>query len=195
MSYGQLGQSRLFRDYSPSDTQAFRTIDLGGASERRQRLQCDGSLRQTVLVAEENQPLNSEDDDEGPRTRTGDVTGTFVVGNANGINDDGVIFHVTDSSMNVTYSDGASIIESADEALKRGAEPEIVNEVLAGGAVAASFTALTGIAKAKMEATTQRRKNDQDTETERLRIESNERIEDLRAMRPQAQSADAEPDA
>ncbi|MGP3769781.1 hypothetical protein ACTWJ8_03020 [Streptomyces sp. SDT5-1] len=72
-------------------------------------------------------------------------------------------------------------VESAEDALKRQAEPELMNEILAGGAVAASFTAAAGIAKAKIEATTQRRKNELDAETERLRIESEERIARLQA--------------
>ncbi|MFE5197939.1 hypothetical protein ACFQ93_30080 [Streptomyces sp. NPDC056601] len=75
-----------------------------------------------------------------------------------------------------------SPIETPDETLKRAAEPEIVNEILAGGAVAASFTAAASVAKAKMEATTQRRKHDLDAETERLRIESTERIAGFQAM-------------
>lgn len=70
-------------------------------------------------------------------------------------------------------------VESADQALVRGAEAEIVNEILAGGAVAASFTAAASVAKAKIEATTERRKNDLDAETERLRITSQERIAHL----------------
>ncbi|MFJ8827678.1 hypothetical protein ACIREE_38805 [Streptomyces sp. NPDC102467] len=78
-------------------------------------------------------------------------------------------------------------VESANEALKRSAEPEIVNEILAGGAVAASFTAAASVAKAKIEATTQRRKNDLDAETERLRIASEERVAGIQAMRAQAE--------
>lgn len=67
-------------------------------------------------------------------------------------------------------------VESALQALQRQAEPELLNELLAGGAVAASFTAGAAVAKAKIEATTQRRKIDRDNETERLRIASEERI-------------------
>jgi hypothetical protein len=86
-------------------------------------------------------------------------------------------------------------IESADEALKRAAEPEIVNEILAGGAVAASFTAAAGVAKAKIEATTQRRKNDLDAETERLRIAAEERIAGFQAVSGQASEIEsADPD-
>ncbi|WP_328952516.1 hypothetical protein OG778_36365 (plasmid) [Streptomyces sp. NBC_00184] len=77
------------------------------------------------------------------------------------------------------YDDDA--IESADDALKRQSQGEIINEVLAGGAVAASFTAAASVAKAKIEATTQRERNKQDTETERLRIASQERIAGLQA--------------
>ncbi|MFE4720096.1 hypothetical protein ACFRLW_27470 [Streptomyces sp. NPDC056728] len=78
-------------------------------------------------------------------------------------------------------------IESANEALKRAAEPEIVNEILAGGAVAASFTAGASVAKAKLEATTQRRKNELDAETERLRIASDERIAGMQTVRAQVE--------
>ncbi|MCX4722829.1 hypothetical protein OG760_30250 [Streptomyces sp. NBC_00963] len=89
-------------------------------------------------------------------------------------------------------------IESADEALKRQAEPELINEILAGGAVAASFTAAAGVAKAKIEATTQRRKNDLDADTQRLKIASDERIAMLqpRFQEPvfQTTAEDAEPD-
>ncbi|MGP3775459.1 hypothetical protein ACTWJ8_32030 [Streptomyces sp. SDT5-1] len=85
-------------------------------------------------------------------------------------------------------------VEHAGEALQRQAVPELLNEILAGGAVAASFTAAAGIAKAKLEATTQRQKNTLDAETERLRIESNERIASFQGMRAQIQSEDAEPD-
>ncbi|WP_372350921.1 hypothetical protein [Streptomyces sp. KL116D] len=88
-----------------------------------------------------------------------------------------------------------SPVESADETLKRGAEPEIANEILAGGAVAASFTAAASIAKAKIEATTQRRKNHLDAETERMRIAADERIAGLQAMRAQAEPEGPEPDA
>ncbi|MGD6747208.1 hypothetical protein ACOKM3_35875 [Streptomyces sp. BH106] len=86
-------------------------------------------------------------------------------------------------------------IESADEALKRAAEPEIVNEILAGGAVAASFTAAATVAKAKIEATTQRRKNDLDAETERLRIAAEERIAGFQSVSGQASEiGSADPD-
>ncbi|WP_330242433.1 hypothetical protein [Streptomyces sp. NBC_00525] len=90
-------------------------------------------------------------------------------------------------------------IESADEALRRQSRAEIVNEILAGGAVAASFTAGAAVLKAKLEATTQREKNRMDTETERLRIASDERIAGLQARSGRqplpAADADAEDDA
>lgn len=88
-----------------------------------------------------------------------------------------------------------SPIESADEALKRQVEPELLNEILAGGAVAASFTAAASVAKAKIEATTQRQKNDLDAETERLKIASNERIAGFQATTAQAETEDTEPDS
>lgn len=83
-------------------------------------------------------------------------------------------------------------IESADDALKRQSQGEIINEVLASGAIAASFTAVAGVAKAKIEATTQREKNKQETETERLRIASQERIAGLQAASGQFPAADAD---
>ncbi|MFJ9180659.1 hypothetical protein [Streptomyces sp. NPDC102360] len=91
-------------------------------------------------------------------------------------------------------TEGWRSIESADAALKRAAEPEIVNEILAGGAVAASFTAAASVAKAKLEATTQRRKNDLDAETERLRIASEERIAGFQAMSGQVEPEAPSPD-
>ncbi|WP_405896215.1 hypothetical protein OG242_00490 [Streptomyces sp. NBC_00727] len=88
-------------------------------------------------------------------------------------------------------------IESAGDALRRQSQAEIVNEILAGGAVAASFTAGAAVFKAKLEATTQREKNRMDTEIERLRIASNERIAGLQARRqlPAADVNDNEPGA
>ncbi|WP_405686110.1 hypothetical protein OG204_18830 [Streptomyces sp. NBC_01387] len=83
-----------------------------------------------------------------------------------------------------------SPIESAEEALKRGAVPQILNEILASGAVASSFAAAASIAKAKIEATTQRRKNDLDAEIERLRIASEERIAGFRPMTAQGETED-----
>jgi hypothetical protein len=66
-------------------------------------------------------------------------------------------------------------IESAQTAVQRSSEPGIVDELITGGAVAASFTAAAAIAKAKVEATTERRRNALDAETKRLEIESQER--------------------
>ncbi|MEV6948778.1 hypothetical protein AB0N07_44060 [Streptomyces sp. NPDC051172] len=66
-------------------------------------------------------------------------------------------------------------IESAQAAVQRSSEPAIVDELITGGAVAASFTAAAAITKAKIEATTQRRRNALDAETRRLEIESQER--------------------
>ncbi|MEU8975998.1 hypothetical protein AB0D11_43640 [Streptomyces monashensis] len=66
-------------------------------------------------------------------------------------------------------------IESAQAAVQRSSEPGIVDELITGGAVAASFTAAAAITKAKIEATTQRRRNALDAETKRLEIESQER--------------------
>ncbi|MET7666403.1 hypothetical protein ABZS99_48440 [Streptomyces sp. NPDC005463] len=86
---------------------------------------------------------------------------------------------------------GDRSIEAADQALRRQAEPELLNEILAGGAVAASFTAAATVAKAKIEATTQRRKDDLDAETERLRIASEERIAGVQARRPKTDEPDA----
>nr|BFD88335.1 hypothetical protein StreXyl84_77360 [Streptomyces sp. Xyl84] len=87
------------------------------------------------------------------------------------------------------------LIESAGDALKRQSQGEIINEILAGGAVAASFTAGAAVVKARLEATTQREKNKLDAETERLRIASNERIAGLQAMtRQQLPAAEAEGD-
>lgn len=73
------------------------------------------------------------------------------------------------------------VVESAMAALRRGATPELINEILAGGAVAASFTAAATVAKARIEATTQRLKNEQDAETEQQRIASQERTAALQA--------------
>ncbi|MET7931544.1 hypothetical protein ABZT43_48605 [Streptomyces sp. NPDC005349] len=87
-------------------------------------------------------------------------------------------------------------IESADQALQRQAEPEITNEALASGALAASVTASVTAAatvfKAKIEATTQRRKDDLEAETQRLKIASDERVAGFQAMR--MQDEDGEPD-
>ncbi|MGW5773120.1 hypothetical protein ACWEVY_28710 [Streptomyces longwoodensis] len=49
--------------------------------------------------------------------------------------------------------------------------------LIAGGTVAAAAT----VAKAKIEATTQRLKNEQDAETARLKIESDERVAGVQA--------------
>ncbi|NED14580.1 hypothetical protein [Streptomyces sp. SID9124] len=90
-------------------------------------------------------------------------------------------------------------VESADDALRRQSQAEIVNEILAGGAVAASFTAAAAVLKAKLEATTQREKNRMDMEIERLRIASHERIAGLQARSgqplPAAEADDGEPEA
>ncbi len=91
-------------------------------------------------------------------------------------------------------------VESADDALRRQSQAEIVNEILAGGgAVAASFTAAAAVLKAKLEATTQREKNRMDMEIERLRIASHERIAGLQARSgqqlPAADVNDDEPEA
>lgn len=90
------------------------------------------------------------------------------------------------SSFKLRLRDSDSAIESADQALSRQARAEIVNEILAGGAVAASVTAAASVAKAKIEATTQRRKIDLDAETQRLKIASDERIAGFQALRAQA---------
>jgi hypothetical protein len=68
-----------------------------------------------------------------------------------------------------------SAIESADAAVKRSSEPAIFDQLVAGGAVAASFTAAASVAKAKVEATTQRRKNELDAEVRREEIAAQER--------------------
>jgi uncharacterized protein (DUF697 family) len=52
----------------------------------------------------------------------------------------------------------------------------VFSEIFAGGAVAASVTAAATVAKAKIEATTQRRRDAMDTETQRLKIASDERV-------------------
>ncbi|PWI42455.1 hypothetical protein [Streptomyces sp. ICBB 8177] len=66
-------------------------------------------------------------------------------------------------------------IESACAALERGSELDLINELVTGGAVAASFTAAASVAKARIEATTQRRKNELDAEVQREQIASQER--------------------
>ncbi|MBY8888533.1 hypothetical protein K7472_27365 [Streptomyces sp. PTM05] len=66
-------------------------------------------------------------------------------------------------------------VESASAALERGSEPGLINELITGGAVAASFTAAASVAKARIEATTQRRKNELDAEVRREQIASQER--------------------
>ncbi|MGW2590184.1 hypothetical protein ACWCXC_07910 [Streptomyces sp. NPDC001515] len=73
------------------------------------------------------------------------------------------------------------VVESAAQAVARQSETELMNEVLAGGAVAASVTAAASVVRAKLEATTQRRKDTLEAETERLRIASEERVARLRA--------------
>ncbi|MET9532754.1 MULTISPECIES: hypothetical protein [unclassified Streptomyces] len=91
--------------------------------------------------------------------------------------------------------------ESANEALERQAKPELINELLAGGTVAASFTAAASVAKAKIEATTQRRKDELGAGNERLRIESQERtatrqaVEQTKQARFQAQNQPSPPAA
>lgn len=96
-------------------------------------------------------------------------------------------------------SAGREPVESADEALMRQSQAEIVNEILAGGAVAASVTAAAAVVKARLEATTQREKNRMDMEIERLRIASQERIAGLQArggqQLPVADANDEEPEA
>ncbi|MCG7527236.1 hypothetical protein MHW47_22685 [Streptomyces sp. OfavH-34-F] len=96
-------------------------------------------------------------------------------------------------------SAGREPVESADEALRRQSQAEIVNEILAGGAVAASVTAAAAVVKARLEATTQREKNRMDMEIERLRIASQERIAGLQArggqQLPAADANDEEPEA
>ncbi|WP_426361690.1 hypothetical protein [Streptomyces sp. E-08] len=74
----------------------------------------------------------------------------------------------------------------------RQAHGEVISELLAGGAGAGLFTAFASVAKAKMEATTQREKNKQDTETERLRIAPQERIDGLQATSGQLSAADTD---
>ncbi|WP_330334556.1 hypothetical protein OHS33_35570 [Streptomyces sp. NBC_00536] len=74
-------------------------------------------------------------------------------------------------------------IESASEALQRQAEPELFNEILAGGAIAASVTAAATVAKAKIDANTQRRRDETDAETQRLKIESDERVAKFQATK------------
>lgn len=96
-------------------------------------------------------------------------------------------------------SAGREPVESADEALLRQSQAEIVNEILAGGAVAASVTAAAAVVKARLEATTQREKNRMDMEIERLRIASQERIAGLQArggqQLPAADANDEESEA
>ncbi|MFD7868753.1 hypothetical protein [Streptomyces sp. NPDC059783] len=84
----------------------------------------------------------------------------------------------------VVTTDGTGptgIVESAAQALARQSEAGLINEILAGGAVAASVTAAASVARAKLEATTQRRKDTLEAETERLRIASDERVARLQA--------------
>ncbi|MFI9187505.1 hypothetical protein ACIGXG_35455 [Streptomyces goshikiensis] len=78
--------------------------------------------------------------------------------------------------------------ESASEALQRQAEPELLNEILAGGAIAASVTAAATVAKAKIDANTQRLRDAADAEIQRLKIESDERVAKFQATKA-AQSA------
>ncbi len=79
--------------------------------------------------------------------------------------------------------------EAATASLKRQAEPELINELLASGAVAASVTGAASVVKAKIDAT-----------TERLRIESDERTKALQAreetkrVRVQARTASPPPE-
>lgn len=154
-----------------------------------------GVLGHTWSVADENEPpapakrRTSDSDTAVPpegglpdQAKTGDQP--VVIG---GLNDRHVATgnNSSSDSFRIDY-DGASLVETADEALKRQAQGEIVNEVLAGGAMAASFTAVASITKAKLEATTQRRKNDLDAETQRLKIASDERVAGLQAMKAEA---------
>ncbi|MFE5178839.1 hypothetical protein [Streptomyces sp. NPDC056634] len=81
------------------------------------------------------------------------------------------------------------VIEDADDALLRQSKPELFNEVLASGAVAASLTAAATVAKAKIEATTQRHKDELEAQTQRLKIASDERIAGFQA-RAQIDPAD-----
>jgi hypothetical protein len=67
------------------------------------------------------------------------------------------------------------VIESADAALQRSAEPAIFDQLIAGGAMAASVSAAASVAKSRFEATTQRRKNELDAEVHREEIASQER--------------------
>ncbi|MFE2157096.1 hypothetical protein ACFW9M_04695 [Streptomyces lydicus] len=89
------------------------------------------------------------------------------------------------------YRDDA-IIEAADDVLRRQSKPELFSEILASGAVAASVTAAATVAKAKIEATTQRHKDKLEAETQRLKIASDERIAALQA-RAQLDAADGAP--
>ncbi|WP_329021922.1 hypothetical protein [Streptomyces sp. NBC_01423] len=104
-----------------------------------------------------------------------------------------------DAFDRLMVSDRWDRLESAEDALRRQSQAEIVNEILAGGAVAASFTAAAAVLKAKLEATTQREKNRMDMEIERLRIASHERIAGLQARSgqqlPAADANDEEPQA
>ncbi|MGP3777050.1 hypothetical protein ACTWJ8_40080 (plasmid) [Streptomyces sp. SDT5-1] len=86
-------------------------------------------------------------------------------------------------------------VEDANSALTRQAIPDLLNEILAGGAVAASFTAAASIVKAKIEATTQRQKNELEAQTQRLKIESQERIAGLQAMTAPAEAENGEADS
>ncbi|WP_260868134.1 hypothetical protein [Streptomyces sp. SLBN-134] len=107
---------------------------------------------------------------------------------------DDVRGRLTNLRRGVRRSRGEEYVERAEEALERQSKAEIVNEILAGGAIAASVTAAASVAKAKIEATTQRRKNDLDAETERLRIASEERIAGIQAMRAQVETEGSELD-
>ncbi|MFZ3570611.1 hypothetical protein ACOKM5_27145 [Streptomyces sp. BH097] len=148
-----------------------------------ERPSADAELEAETDVGAKESGVEAE---PGPKFRIGIIDGSaFAVGSHNTV-------HVPYTEGHITNCPHTSI-ESADAALKRGAEPEIVNEILAGGAVAASFTAAASIAKAKLEATTQRQKNTLDAETERLRIESNERIAGFQGMTAQVETEGPEP--
>lgn len=81
-----------------------------------------------------------------------------------------------------------SSIEDADQALRRQSESELFSEIVASGALAASVTAAATVAKAQIEATTQRRKDTLEAETQRRKIASDERVAGFQAMRPQSES-------
>ncbi|MFE4720095.1 hypothetical protein ACFRLW_27465 [Streptomyces sp. NPDC056728] len=71
--------------------------------------------------------------------------------------------------------------------------PQLLNEILASGALASSFAAAATIAKAKIEATTQRQKNELDAETQRRKIDSDERVAVFQVMRAQVEAEGPEP--